>query len=121
MSGLVLDDAEIIEAMEAGAKGVFIPAVLKKDGTPDSHSSVLPDEQLLRVLEYSKRLIATMGHELLHGEAAARPNMKNRSACQYCPYSAVCGREMSERDIESERLSQREAMAEIDKRLEEST
>lgn len=121
MSGLVLDDSEIIEAMEAGAKGIFIPAALKKDGTPDSHSSVLPDEKLVRVLEYSKRLIATMGRELLRGEATARPNMKNRSACQYCPYGAVCGKELGERDIENERLSQSEAMAEIDKRLEETT
>lgn len=121
MSGMVLSDGEIIRAMEAGAKGLFIPAALKKDGSPDSHSSVLSEEELSRVLEYSKRLIASMGRELLRGEAAARPNMKDRSACQYCPYGAVCGRELGERDIESQRLSQREAMAEIDKRLEEST
>lgn len=121
MSGLVLNDSEIIQAMEAGAKGVFIPAALKKDGTPDSHSSVLGDRQLAQVLEYSKRLIASMGQELLRGEAAARPNMKNRSACQYCPYSAVCGKELGERDIENERLSQKEAMAEIEKRLEDPT
>ena len=118
MSGLVLSDSEIITAMEAGAKGIFIPAALKKDGTPDSHSSVLSEGELVRVLEYSKRLIATMGRELLGGEAAARPNMKNRSACEYCPYAAVCGREVSGRDIENERLSQREAMAEIEKRME---
>lgn len=119
MSGLVLSDGEIIEAMEAGAKGVFIPAALKKDGTPDSHSSVLSEGELLRVLEYSKRLIASMGLELLRGTAQAKPNMKNRSACRFCPYSAVCGMELGERDVESERLSQKEAMAEIDKRLEE--
>ncbi len=121
MSGLVLSDGEIIEAMEAGAKGIFIPAALKKDGTPDSHSSVLSEAELMRVLEYSKRLIASMGRELLQGEAAARPSMKNRSACRFCPYAAVCGMEMGERDVENERLSQKEAMAEIDKRLEEIT
>lgn len=121
MSGLVLSDSEIIEAMEAGAKGVFIPAALKKDGTPDSHSSVLPAGQLMQVLEYSKRLIATMGRELLRGEAEARPNMKNRSACQYCPYTAVCGKELGERDVDNQRMSQSEAMAEIEKRMEEPT
>ncbi len=118
MSGLVLSDSEIITAMEAGAKGVFIPAALKKDGTPDSHSSVLSEGELIRVLEYSRRLIATMGRELLRGQAAAKPNMKNRSACEYCPYAAVCGRELSDRDIENERLSQKEAMAEIEKRMD---
>ena len=33
MSGVVLSDGEIIQAMEAGAKGRFIPASLNKDGT----------------------------------------------------------------------------------------
>ena len=45
--------------------------------------------------------------------------MKNRNACRFCPYSAVCGMELGDRDVENERLSQKEAMAEIDKRLEE--
>lgn len=118
MSGLVLNDSEIIQAMEAGAKGQFIPAVLKSDGTADARSSVLGSEDLALVLEYSKRLIATMGWELLHGEASARPHMKNQSACAYCPYGAVCGREMSSRDVEKEQLSTKEAMAEIQQRLE---
>ena len=113
MSGLLLDDSEIIQAMEAGAKGEFIPAALKKDGSPDSRSSVLSQEDLRLVLEHSKRLIAAMGQELLQGAAEARPNMKNHSACQYCPYGAVCGRELGERDVEEEKLTQREAMERI--------
>lgn len=118
MSGLLLSDGEIITAMEAGAKGLFIPAALKKDGTPDGHSAVLSEEELSRVLEYSRRLIATMGRELLGGDARVKPNMVNSSACAYCPYCAVCGSELGERDVEDRRLSQREAMAEIDRRLE---
>ena len=113
MSGLVLDDSGIIQAMEAGAKGEFIPAALKKDGTPDSRSSVLSPEHLGLVLEHSKRLVASMGQALLEGEAAARPNMKNHSACQYCPYGAVCGKELGERDVEEERLTEKEAMERI--------
>lgn len=117
MSGLVLSDSEVIRAMEQGARGEFLPASLKKDGTPSG--SVLDEDGLLRVLEYSRRLIASMGRELLSGEAAVRPNMKDQSACRYCPYSAVCGSELGERDIEHQRLSQKEALAEIEKRLEE--
>lgn len=120
MNGLVLNDSEIIQAMEAGAKGEFIPASLKKDGTPDSRSSVLSRPQLQEVLEYSKRLIASMGRELSQGEAAAKPNMKNRSACQYCPYGAVCGKELSDRDVEDERLSPQEALERMEKKMEVS-
>ena len=119
MSGLLLDDVDIIQAMEAGARGEFIPAKLKKDGTPDSHSTVLGAEGLRQVLEYSKRLIATMGRELEEGQAAARPSLRNQAACKYCPYGAVCGKEFGERDVEQDRLSTKQAMERIQERMEE--
>ncbi len=121
MSGLVLDDREIIQAMEAAAKGEFVPAVLKKDGNPDSRSSVLGAKELRLVLEYSLQLIASMGRELEEGAAAARPHMKNQPACQHCPYRPVCGREFSDRDVENERMTLKEAMDAIKKRQEESS
>ena len=121
MSGLVLSDSEIIEAMEAGAKGRFIPAKLNKDKTPSAASSVLSREQLQKVLEYSKRLIATMGRELERGEAGARPNMHNQAACKLCPYGPVCGSELGERDVEKDLKTREQAMEEIEKRLEEGT
>lgn len=121
MSGLLLDDVDIIQAMEAGARGEFIPAKLKKDGTPDSHSAVLEEESLRQVLEYSKGLIAAMGRELEEGQAEARPNLSNQAACKYCPYGAVCGKEFGERDVEQERLGTQEAMEKIKERMEERT
>ena len=53
MSGLVLDNNEIIQAMEASARGKFIPASLNKDGTPGRFSSVLGEEDLRQVLNLS--------------------------------------------------------------------
>ncbi len=114
MSGLVLNDSEIIQAMEAGAKGTFIPAALKKDGLPDSRSSVLEADQLAKVLEYSKRMIASMGQELERGQAAARPSLRNQSACQACPYGAVCGKEFGDRDVEPDHTSLQEAMKQVE-------
>ncbi len=120
MSGLVLDDGEVIQAMEAGAKGRFIPVTLKKDGQPDAKSPVLGAGALEQVLAYSKRLIASMGRELENGQAAARPNLANKPACRYCPYGAVCGQEYGERDAQADHTGLKEAMGEIEKRLEES-
>lgn len=99
MSGLVLSSDEVIRAMEAGAKGRFIPAALKKDGALTANSSVLDREALGQVLEYSKRLIASMGEKLLEGCVEAEPTMVNQNACHYCPYGAVCGREFGDRDM----------------------
>ncbi len=114
MSGLVLDDQEIIRAMEAGAKGEFIPAALKKDGTADSRSSVLEAGRLEMVMVYAKRLIASMARKLEQGVAEAKPHMKNHNSCQYCPYGPVCGQELGSRDVESEKLSPAEAMEKIE-------
>ena len=112
MNGLVLSDGEIIQAMEEGAKGRFIPAALK-DGAPTRTSSVLEPEALRTVLNYSTRLIATMADELCRGRVEAEPNLVNTSACRYCPYDAVCGREYSERDVKTEKLAPEEVLEEM--------
>ena len=110
MSGVVLRDTEIIEAMEAGARGTFIPASLNKDGTPSKSSSVLTEGQLKTVLAYAKKLIAAMGQELSRGSVEAAPNLKNHSACRFCPYGAVCGQARTEKDVEPDKTTAQEAM-----------
>lgn len=119
MSGVVLSDQEIIQAMEAGAHGRFIPASLNKDGSLGRTSSVLDREQLQVVLEYSKRLIAAMGEELLEGWVAAAPNLKNHNPCRWCPYGPVCGKEYGEKDVEQEKLTPQEALSRMEAAMRE--
>ena len=110
MSGLVLSNDEIIRAMEAGAKGRFIPASLGKDGSLGKNSSVLDEESLREVLEYSKRLIATMGEKLTEGCVEASPAMVNQNSCRYCPYGAICGREHGDKDMVKENAAPEEVL-----------
>ncbi len=110
MSGVVLKNTEIIAAMEAGAQGRFIPAALNKKGEFTKGSSVLTEEELLRVLDHSRRLIATMVRELYRGNVEALPNLTNQRACKFCPYQAVCAKEYTDRDIVKEKLSKDEAL-----------
>lgn len=117
MSGLVLSDQEIIQAMEAGAKGRFIPASLNKDGSLGRFSSALDGEQLKTVLAYSKRLIATMGEELLSGRVEAAPNRKNKIPCRWCAYSPVCGKEFDEKDVEQDKTTSQEALLQMEEAL----
>ncbi len=116
MNGLVLDDDGVIEAMEAGAKGKFIPASLNKDGSLGRYSSVLSEKDLRKVLDYAKSLIASMGRELNRGCAGARPNLVNQNACKYCPYGAVCGKEYGEKDVVQDRAS----VGEVVERMEQA-
>ncbi|WP_099205492.1 PD-(D/E)XK nuclease family protein [Scatolibacter rhodanostii] len=100
MTGLILKDSEIIHAMEENAVGQFIPAKFLKSGSPAESNSVLEDNQLRAVLDYSKSLIATMADTLYRGQIEARPVLANQLGCDYCPYRSVCGKEYSDKDIE---------------------
>ncbi len=115
MNGVVLEDTEIIEAMEAGARGIFIPASLNKDGTPSKNSAVLTGRQLETVLAYSKKLIAALGDKLLEGRVEAKPHMKNRNACKFCPYGPVCGQQRDDKDVERDRTSPGEALEQMER------
>lgn len=115
MNGLVLSDDEIIRAMEAGAKGKFIPASLNKDGSLGRNSSALAEEKLRQVLEYSKRLIATMGRKLADGLVEASPTMMNQNACAYCPYGSVCGKELGEKDVIEDKPSPDEVLERMER------
>lgn len=94
MNGLLLDDTEVLEAMEAGAKGLFIPATLKKDGTPDSRSAVASLAQFGQLKVRAENLLRGMAETLRHGDVAAVPTfLGDKLPCEYCDYAAVCGYE----------------------------
>lgn len=120
MNGVVLADAEIIQAMEDGAKGKFIPASMNRDGSlRKSASPPLTEEEMGVVLAYSKKLIAAMGRELTRGAAQAQPHMKGHNACRLCPYGPVCGSELEEKDVEDMETTQGEALERMREALRE--
>ena len=104
--------------MEAGARGKFIPASLNKDGSLGRYSSTLDREGLQTVLAYVKRVVATMGEALLEGRVEAAPHLKNRSACRYCPYSPVCGKEFTAKDVELDKTTPQQALEKMRETLE---
>lgn len=118
MSGVVLSDQEIIQAMEAGARGRFIPASLNKDGSLGRYSSALSRQELHTVLEYSKLLIAAMGRELLEGRVEPEPALTGRNSCRYCPYSPVCGRELDGQNVKQDKTTSQEALAQMEEALQ---
>ena len=109
MNGVLLQDAEIITAMEAGAEGRYIPASLK-NGEISKTSSVLTGQEMSEVINFSKKLVAYMADELTGGNIEAKPMMKNTNACKFCPYGAVCGQEYSDDDIEKEKMNKSEVL-----------
>lgn len=119
MSGLVLDDASVVQAMEQGTGGVFIPAKLNKEGLPTGNVATCHQFDLLRKTVES--VLVGMADKLAEGEIAALPlqKKKNVNPCAYCDYKAICARDAdgAVRELASKDLKQ--VMEELETACEE--
>lgn len=94
MNGLILDNPEIICAMEHDAAGLFIPAKITSTGKIDYRSSVASLAQFGLLKNKIERLLLKMAESLRDGDIAAVPNIsKDRSACDWCAFRSACGYE----------------------------
>ncbi len=88
-SGLVLDDAEVIEAWENGADKRYIPV---KTGGRASAESLAGAERLGLLSRHIKETLTEMAGQLRRGDIAADPFYRSQqeNACMNCDYSNVC-------------------------------
>ncbi len=92
MNGLILDDPQIVEAMEASAAGIFIPAWLTTKQVTDSRSSVASLAEFGRLKKRMEKLLTSMATTLRKGDIGAVPAYNSDiDACKYCDFKAVCG------------------------------
>lgn len=94
MSGLVNSELEVIRHMDRSIQkeSDIIPVVLKDGDVQEAKSSVANRERFEKLREYVHGRLKTAGQEILKGEIGAEPYKNGpRTACDYCPYHAVCG------------------------------
>lgn len=93
-SGLLLDDREVLEAMDPGLSGRFIPIREKKDGAyyAVSLKSLASLEAMGELVGKLDRVICRIGADLQSGEASARPlaSPGRRLLCEHCDMAPVC-------------------------------
>jgi len=101
MSGLVLKDETVIEAMDSGLKGesAVIPVTVLKSGAGlGARSSVMSLDEFGGLRKSVNERIAAISHDILSGNISAFPYKKgSATACDYCVFGAVCGFEADER------------------------
>ncbi len=84
MNGLIVDDKEIIEAMEEGKGGKFIP-------TSKSTNSFADNETFQLLFGHIEKLLTDMGETIKCGELSPNPiEFKNNTSCTYCDYASIC-------------------------------
>ena len=78
-------------------KSDVIPLKLKKDGDPGAGSSVYSAEGFKELTREVTSVVCRLAEDILDGKAEADPAAwkNNRTACDYCPYSSVCGFDLS--------------------------
>jgi ATP-dependent helicase/nuclease subunit B len=89
--GLVLDDMDIVRAMEPGASRRFIPVKMTANGF-DKNSNVASPEQMKLLAEHVEKTLKRLGIELQNGFTQANPYRRGpeQTACDYCEFKPIC-------------------------------
>ncbi len=93
MNGLLLDDPEILSAMETDIAGLFIPASRTSKGEISKTSSLASLEQFGRLQHRIAQLLTEMTQTLHRGDIRALPVGGTQDGCRYCDYHDICGHE----------------------------
>ena len=105
MNGLVLDESEVISALDQTT--MSLPLSYTSKGNLRKGSSVAGERQFELLDAYVKKKITDIRESILDGNAEAAPyEMGNRNACTYCPYQGTCGFDRKIPGYEFRRLKQ---------------
>lgn len=88
-TGLVLADETVLEAMEKGVEGQYIPVKKRKSGLGDY--AVTP-EQMKTLKEFVEKRMGQAVDQILDGAFSPKPFYRGRShdPCSWCRYGDVC-------------------------------
>jgi ATP-dependent helicase/nuclease subunit B len=90
--GLLLDDEEILRAMEPENTGKRLNFTVKKDG---SRSGDLASREQMQLLErYVQRTLGKLVEDIVSGDVSPNPYTRgDHGACTWCPYGSICHKE----------------------------
>ena len=92
MPGWVLADPEVVRAIDATGRFLPIRITAKGEFYASDRPKVKTPEEFDILLKYVNLMLEKTGEEILLGDIAPRPyQMGKRTACDYCPYRAICG------------------------------
>lgn len=91
LSGLVLEQMEVIKALDKTGTGSTIPVTLNKDESVRKGSSTATTEQFELLEEHIIDAVRDLGTQILEGKVSAKPfKLGDKNPCVYCTYSTIC-------------------------------
>ncbi|MBQ4578765.1 MAG: PD-(D/E)XK nuclease family protein [Clostridia bacterium] len=90
--GLVLDDGDLLEAMERGGTFRFLPVDRKKDGGFTASSCVASAAQMGRLLRKTEDSLRQIARQIAAGDIEATPYRVGRdeTPCRFCDFREAC-------------------------------
>jgi len=91
MPGWILLDTDVIKKIDDSA--TFIKVNFNKNGSLSKASlpHVKTEEEFYALLKYMDKMLINTGNRILTGDSAITPyKMKQKTACMFCPYIALC-------------------------------
>lgn len=107
--GLLIQDEDVLQAMEPGLAGRFIPVTVNAKNVV-SHKHTATAQQMAILGDHVRGMLEQMGRELREGRTQAAPRMvdSSRTSCDFCDYHAVCHFDPSDGDDRYRRLPKME-------------
>lgn len=92
MNGIVLNNADVVAAMDENVSGMFVPAKFSKG---ELSGSLIGLSQLEKLKEESDKILVQMADALHSGSIDAMPayGKSYKNVCDYCDYKSVCSYE----------------------------
>lgn len=107
MNGLINSEIKVIRHLDSSIEkeSDIIPVVLKNEEVQQGRSSVANGERFAYLRRYVHEKVREAGQDILRGEIGVEPYKSGvRTACDYCPYHAVCGFDKKTSGYEYRRL-----------------
>ena len=106
MNGLLLNDPDVLRAMEEKGQGLFIPTKVKSNGEWES-TNLSSLEEFGKIEKHIDGLITEMAKAIRDGNLEAVPARKGNEydACRYCEYKGLCDQERITKVRDIEKLS----------------
>ncbi len=90
-NGLLIDDIEILSAMEPDLKGKYIPASITSKGNYDRYTTVSSLEYFGQLYNQVSDTLKKIGKEMKKGDADAEPLITNtENPCNFCTMKSIC-------------------------------
>ncbi len=123
LSGLVLEQLEVIKALDKEGTGATIPVSLNKDESIRKGSSTATTEQFELLEQHIIEAVKDLGTQILEGKVSAKPfKLGDKNPCGYCSYGTICQFNESQPDNcfdKLENLSKDEIWRRIERKEEE--